>query len=580
MQSDDGWQVVGSTLHQPQPYKAHIPGNTNKRTNSTLLRRRNALKLSPLQRLKRFFGRLFWNQRSKRTYKYSKRYLQRKPSNLITPDTSRATYRFRCKDLLYRRPKPRYRGSSVPVQVWKSNTAQPNPLPPNLIPLDQSSQLPNTSTEKLPPKDESNTANNSADNWVKVSLPEREQTHTPAPGDPASAYGLKRDISTPQKADSTIRDSDLPKEGPYNASKPENVLPLPQTPPRAVSREGKDKRPSPTSTKAKIRPKSWRLAHVPREEVEPEIIDIQEAMDFVDTWGAYLRRAIAHRAILRKQRASWEQEQEQRWSNARSWSSWSSLSSSYDNSETSSGSRSSYYSTPETILEAYSPTSTRGDGESYNETWRQGHFSSSGRRRSTSIENSLEDVPKRYSALFEAEGFQDSPWVPEASVHASDIEEVTPLRPKTPKLSAETKVGHQIAEANQAEAVQISRDPSHDTSIETRTEYDYDNSSRSLKRMSSGSIRPTPELYERPFTSQAESERMSGNQESQTSASYTSLPVSRENSRVETDAELLRYQHLGSSRLSQSSDTDDDVLTAKQSTLQTAWNDSSDRENH
>lgn len=504
-----------------------------------------------------------WRKRSRKSYRFSRRYLQRKPSNMVTPDTSRATFRFGSRDLLRRRPRPRSRGSSVPVQAWKAGAPQVNPVLPtgalatNPTSLEVSDE-PRQTMDSLGTSKPPNLAKSSnRDGWKKVSLPEREQTPAPT-SDSGLLNEPQRERGSQLKTNQRDSLSNITSRGsPQRA----NMRNLPQTPPQAVSRADENRKQSPTSAKAQVRPRSWRVGpFVPRDTKEPEIVDLQEALDFVDAWGTYLRRAVAHRAMLRKQRASWEQEQEQRWSYARSWSSLSSLPSSRE-SDTGTEGSSSYYSVPG---EDKRSDSNEKEGSQSEET------SSSGPKYPDSVEASLQDAAKRYSALFQTDsGFDESPWLPEASEQVSDLEEVTPLRPKPRKIPSTKERDLEVY----TKSASTGQSDKQENSLENK-EHEFLELER---RESSESIQPTPELYELASTNLPETEQGTHRQDLLRITSNATSSVSRQGSFAETDAELLRFQRSEGDRQEQAK-ADEDMLLAKQTTLQTTWAHSSDNE--
>lgn len=83
--------------------------------------RQNSVKLTPKARFIRFLRRFDWKKRAQNNYSFGKKFLQRQPSFVITPDLSSFTYRFNNGDLTKRKPKARYNRGSQPVAAWKNS---------------------------------------------------------------------------------------------------------------------------------------------------------------------------------------------------------------------------------------------------------------------------------------------------------------------------------------------------------------------------------------------------------------------------------------------------------------------------
>lgn len=215
--SPGNWQSMGSTLRDEHRFVTHLQPPTVTKINSlrrgnsvrlnrtgsqlgaTSLMRQNSVKLTPKARFIRFLRRFDWKKRAQNSYSFGKKFLQRQPSFVITPDLSSFTYRFNNGDLTKRKPKARYNRGSQPVAAWKNSNpmqllagggSNPPSVPAPSFPLHvgkapstlgaRSGQQTRSNDEDLNPHSEpshqdihnsSSDEEKAARNWVRISLP-------------------------------------------------------------------------------------------------------------------------------------------------------------------------------------------------------------------------------------------------------------------------------------------------------------------------------------------------------------------------------------------------------------------------
>lgn len=378
------------------------------------LKRHNSVKLTPKARLVRFLRRFDWKNRAQTNYSFGKKFLQRQPSFVITPDLSSFTYRFNNGDLVKRKPKARYNRSSQPVAAWKNSNpmqllasggSNPPAVPAPSFPLHgeplsafatrSGHQHSRSNDEDSDPRADTNPKDNqtsrreadkAARNWVRISLPlkpprNQYSSHSREPSgnqDTLNIDQLGQQSQEDPNADVTGRDSHEFNQAKETRGTDQLALRTDEDPPSAESKKTKrsswlnqipqtpvqefvhpehdqsDKHEksssdkehnkvtpesqksialayavtatppeSPTALPSSYRPESWRKSAIlTRNSSYPDYIDEPSSLDgLAESWSAYLRHAVAQRAVNSKQRRSREMNDEIRWSQNLAWDS-------------------------------------------------------------------------------------------------------------------------------------------------------------------------------------------------------------------------------------------------------------------
>lgn len=324
------WGAADCSFDQEHAYEAHIQrmaSSSRPSASGTKLRRQNAIR-TPLVRIRRALAR-FWRRRLLRkasnvSLHFSKAYLSRNPSFVITPDISAWNMKFRKRDLVRKRPRPLSWQSARPVKVLRGAEA---------LASTPSRHAPATLRNGLAAQAADNLISNRKDSsWTKVSLPV-QPGYTPKLGADAATGnvpGMPNFETIPNEAsekDTEVRGPTRRVSGPRPP--PGTRSPTPSRgvrgprpislPPMAVSSTN---RPAITSAPA---PAAMRYsAIITRQDAElrslavqtneaEDPVDVSEAMQFVDAWSTYLRRAIAQRAVMRQMLESNEPMEMEQW---------------------------------------------------------------------------------------------------------------------------------------------------------------------------------------------------------------------------------------------------------------------------
>lgn len=240
--------------------------------------------------MKRFLRHTLLRKSSKVSFHFTKAYLTRNTSFVITPDISSWNMKFRKRDLIKKRPRPLSWQSARPVKMLRGAEAMARTADHHATGALRELAMSNTNAKvQKGGKPDDNASNES---WTKVSLPVKPG-YTPQP--------VARKVSGPRPVPGT--DSPTPDSrgvrGPRPISAPAGPIAISEGPnPVITSAPG----PMPTHRFSAIIPRhnDDELSALAVRETDVEPVDVSEALQFVDAWSSYLRQAIAQRALLRR----------------------------------------------------------------------------------------------------------------------------------------------------------------------------------------------------------------------------------------------------------------------------------------
>ncbi|PRT56284.1 hypothetical protein B9G98_03904 [Wickerhamiella sorbophila] len=289
------WETADYSFDQEHAYESHVQrmASSSGPTSMPSLRRQNAVR-TPFGRVrdavKRFLRHHLLRKSSKVSFHFTKAYLTRNTSFVITPDISAWNMKFRKRDLIKKRPRPLSWQSARPVKAFRGAEAMARTAGHHATGALRELAMSNTSPDGA--NDVKANDSTGGDSWTKVSLP-AQPGYGPEP--------ILRKVSGPRPAPGT--QSPTPESrglrGPRPISAPAGPVAISVTPnPIITSAPG----PMPNHRFSAIIPRRQEdeLAGLALYENDPDPVDVSEALQFVDAWSSYLRRAIAQRALLRK----------------------------------------------------------------------------------------------------------------------------------------------------------------------------------------------------------------------------------------------------------------------------------------
>lgn len=231
------------------------------------LQRKNAVRLSPLQFLKHVWNTFMMRLRTRRRARVV---FPGRTSCYITPETSVIRYKVKTRDLFRRKPKLRSMAISKPICVAQGQAA-----------LNIAEQAKNIRFDTRIPENSNSRKVASIPNLRKRELPrrssQREQVQRRAP----MMLPTAPELDEPSFEGGEAR-------RPSGSTVYEDLGEVPDL-----------VQASSTRSKRSHRQKTH-YAPIPREQPETEV-NIDDALDFVNSWGAYLQRVVAERTVKERE---------------------------------------------------------------------------------------------------------------------------------------------------------------------------------------------------------------------------------------------------------------------------------------